>query len=702
MKKKPKKKSSVNSQKNSSNSISAEESESKKQPSGEKAEDAKKKEDTAKPEKTDGAKKKEDTAKLEKADDAKKKEDTAETEKNEITEGGREAVKRKLTPLDVIIKIFYYAIPAAMLFIVPFLNFYLLQSYIRYDIKTPELKFLNILFFELFAIFLVFITNRIRVGLLIETCITFAFGILEYFVVSFRTTPILPWDIFSIGTALNVAGNYEFKLTAEARKTTISFVCIIAVLIAMCFFYKKQKIFKNLKARIATIAVSFAAFLSFSITCQSDKVMEWGNYYPYQYTPLSMMRKNGIAVTLLYDVKFLKLSKPDGYSASNSEKLLKNYEQTIPDTDEKYPNVIAIMNETWSDLEVLEQPFTTNEPVMPFISSLMESDKNTISGSCHVSIVGGNTANSEYEFITGNTMRFMPDGSIPFMSYIKEGTPSVFSHVEDLGYETYFIHPNYERGWNRKNVYTNFGVDNLWFNDIDGDDSIVSPCLKRRNYTTDQTLFSRIEDIFAKKDKDESIYAWAVTIQNHGGYTGDYEDFEPNIKVDGVDSKALEVYLSLMNLTDRYFQELIEYFENYDEDTIIVMFGDHQPNDSVVQPLYKLNGNSVYDATAEETELRYITPYVIWANFDIDGATDVETSANYLSSQTLQAAGIPLSDYDNYLLELASEVPVLSNASMKNSDGESVSPDDEKYAEKIDEYRKLAYYRLTDCKTDSK
>jgi phosphoglycerol transferase MdoB-like AlkP superfamily enzyme len=595
-------------------------------------------------------------------------------------------------------KFFYYLIPVLLGFIVPVLNFFLIQTYVELDMKNNKLIFLNIVFFELLAWFLIFLTNRIRTGLLIETVITFAFGLIDYFVVKFRSTPILPWDIFSIGTAMNVAGSYQFELSDQAKKTTIYFIIIILALVMMMFIYHKEKISKKIKARVISIVVSFVALATFTVNLQRDAVMEWADYYPYQFTPLVMMKRNGIAATMVYDFKYLTVQKPDGYSEDEAEEILESYEEETTETDEDLPNVIAIMNESWSDLSVLSGDLNTSEEVMPFISSLMDGAENTISGNCHVSIVGGNTANSEFEFITGNTMKFMPDGSIPYMCYIKEGAPSLISHMNELGYDSYFLHPNTPSAWNREKVYTNFGVDNILLRDLDGDDTLTTQIEKLRNYTTDQAVFDRIENLFEEKSDDSPLFTWAVTIQNHGAYSTEYSDCVPYITVDGSDSYALSNYLSLVNRTDKAFEQLVEYFENYDEKTIIVMFGDHQPNDVVASAAYKANGESLSGLSTDELKNRYITPYVIWANYDIEEATDVDTSANYLAAQTLKAAGIPCSDYQNYLLDLAEELPVLSSAVMIDSDGNDVTDNESEYQELLNEYRKLAYYRMFDSK----
>ena len=73
---------------------------------------------------------------------------------------------------------------------------------------------------------------------------------------------------------------------------------------------------------------------------------------------------------------------------------------------------------------------------------------------------------------------------------------------------------------------------------------------------------------------------------------------------------------------------------------MIVFFGDHQPADSVVRPVWKLNGKDDADLTDEEEALRYKVPFFIWANFDIEAESDLEISANYLAAKTLDAAGL--------------------------------------------------------------
>ena len=131
---------------------------------------------------------------------------------------------------------------------------------------------------------------------------------------------------------------------------------------------------------------------------------------------------------------------------------------------------------------------------------------------------------------------------------------------------------------------------------------------------------------------------------------------------------------------------------------MIVFFGDHQPTNSVIEPVLKLNGKSSSTLTEEETADRYKVPFFIWANFDIEEESDVELSANYLGAMTLQAAGLPLNGYQNYLLSLYEQVPVISANHVTLSDGTFTTADEQDAL--LSDYRGYQYYQIFDSTSD--
>lgn len=128
---------------------------------------------------------------------------------------------------------------------------------------------------------------------------------------------------------------------------------------------------------------------------------------------------------------------------------------------EDQPNILVIMNEAFSDLSVYGD-FNTTEDYMPFWRSLK---KNTVRGNLYVSVKGGNTANTEFEFLTGNTMAFLPTGSVPYQQFLNGAMPSLASQLGKLGYQTAALHPYYSTGWNRDKVYPYLGFDSEYFRD---------------------------------------------------------------------------------------------------------------------------------------------------------------------------------------------------------------------------------------------
>ena len=56
--------------------------------------------------------------------------------------------------------------------------------------------------------------------------------------------------------------------------------------------------------------------------------------------------------------------------------------------------------------------------------------------------------------------------------------------------------------------------------------------------------------------------------------------------------------------------------------------------------------------SVEQAQLRYIVPYVIWANYDIEEETQADTDISFLMAEVLDRANLPTTAYQNFLLEL--------------------------------------------------
>lgn len=177
--------------------------------------------------------------------------------------------------------------------------------------------------------------------------------------------------------------------------------------------------------------------------------------------------------------------------------------------------------------------------------------------------------------------------------------------------------------------------------------------------------------MYKSKPNGTPFFVFNVTMQNHSSYTEEFDNFKPDIKVTGNKSKALNNYLSLMKISDASIKDLTDYFSSVTEDTMIVFFGDHQPTNSVVSNVWKLNGKNGNELSDGDEANRYKVPYFIWCNFDLETETDVEISANFLASKILAAANIPMTAQEQYLHKLSENYPVITSIRTENSAGKS-------------------------------
>lgn len=594
----------------------------------------------------------------------------------------------------VLLDISFEKIPSLLLYLIlPFATVWALESYthVIQDL-APMILVLNLLFFYLLYGLAAFLAGSVSLGFPIATLIPMIFGLANYFVVSFRGSPIVPWDLLSLGTAMSVADNYVFTLGWKQAFVLISFFWMMVLASKSTVKFEKRKL------RLASAFVYGLLMCVYISGIQKSGVQSYFGMDTTLFTLNVLYRNNGIAAAFLGNLRFLNIEEPDGYSEKRVEQIVEeqktSQEESSGSTEtedvSKYPNIVVIMNEAFSDLSVWGD-FETSQEVMPFFKSLQE---DAIGGEVYVSVKGGNTANTEFEFLTGDTMGFLPTGSIPYQQYINSETPSLASYLKSLGYDTLAIHPYNRSGWDRDEVYNYFGFDEFL------DQTSFDNPKRYRGYISDSAAFDKIIEQFEQKDQDDRMFIFEVTMQNHGGYSKETPDFDiyltlPEVTNKTTSVKATEKYLTLMNETDRALQDLILYFDQQEEPVIVVMFGDHQPSDYITDTIQRICGVSGGETLAE-VQQGYRVPFMMWSNFDLEHTYYDGVSANYLSGILLENAGVPLTGYQKYLMKLMEQLPVINGNVYRDSQGIFHSYDEDETL--LNEYQILQYNHLVDGK----
>ncbi len=621
-----------------------------------------------------------------------------------------------------------------MFIINPVISFLILESCYNPNLLSmqPIYVLINSFILLLVQLFVYFITRYKRTSMTVVLIVSLVFGLSNDFLMILRDSPLIPAFLGSLGVAADVASNTVIEFNGMAISSFalgMMWLMIIKSLNPGKIEITKKRYLVGLGSFTAVLAVSIIVSANFFLNQVTVGVNLWrpSRTYYVEGAPYSFYR---ITVKQL-------ITAPDGYDQKNVENILDKYYYGKEDLaslssmsdeglnklketqmtkeerenenllsqdkkdenalalkdekkqEEKQPNIIMIQSESLADYYG-EGNLKLNKDPLEFTRSLK---KNTIQGHTYMSVLGGGTVNSEFEVLTSLPLSFFPAGAYPFQQYVKSGHTSIGRLLENQGYDTWISHPNKPTNYSRQEVWPNLGFENTSFIDDYEDAKIV------HSYVSDESAYKGIIKQFEEKKENPNsnpLFAYLVTMQNHGAYIGSYKDGD--VKIQGHEglNPSAEEYLNLVNLSDKDFKDLVNYFENYDEPTIICIFGDHQPS------LYSYFLDIAYGENNYTDLDTYKTPLTIWANYDIEEEEDVNISLNYLAPYLFdKAKGIKKSAYEDYLLDMMEDYPIITTRFILDKDGNDVR-EDETFLERNKELNSLIYYQVKDQDPNNK
>lgn len=586
-----------------------------------------------------------------------------------------------------------------MLLLTPLYDFVLLAKIAdMHGAGTLDLLFsirgaLNLMILGLITWLLYVIFNRRKAAIIGSATICMIFGMVNYALLQFRDSPLIATDIVNVRTAMQVSKSYALELTKPALWGIMLYAVWVCIVLSLPEGRGPKWKMRLVHLLIGVIWTVGAWNVMFNSTVIRDNKIKISSFKPrWNY------KKNGYMLSFWVTVGMSYVEKPEGYNAASVEVLTAPYEsdpaEVTTGTTEKTPNILVIMNESYSDLQA-NGAFATNEDYMQFYHSLK---KNTIRGTVHSSVYGGTTADSEFEFLTGFTMKYLPFHSVPFTNLIKSALPTFTYDLKALGYAgNVAFHPGMATSYNRNNTYPLLGFDeHVSVESMDNPEYVRSYVSDKADYAE---VIRRYEQHRTSADKDQPFYMFNVTIQNHGSYTNDNGVVDAGITIDEPSlqfSQALN-YLNLIKKSDEALEELVNYFSQADEPTVILMYGDHQPriDSGFYSALRTLNQDQ--SPSLVKLDRKYQVGFMLWTNFDIPETEDVNMSINYLSSYLKQILGLPMTGFDKYLMQLHETLPVITDICVMDKEGNMYSSEDATpYDDLLLEYQKIQYNGFMD------
>ena len=316
------------------------------------------------------------------------------------------------------------------------------------------------------------------------------------------------------------------------------------------------------------------------------------------------------------------ISEPRDYSEDEINRIEKT-ESNLPKTKEdgKRPNILFLQLESFFDPTLVNYLDISEDPI-PNFRKLM---KEYSSGYYKVPSVGAGTANTEFETITGMSLHYFGPGEYPYKSILKETTCESVPYVlKNLGYFTHAVHNNEANFYGRRSVFPNLGFDTFTSEEYMADENLQNPL----GWVKDSVLTDEI--IKCLDSTDSPDYVYTISVQGHGDYPSEPILDNPSITVSGSPTDELnckwEYYVNQIHEMDNFIGELIQSLSERDEETVLVLYGDHLPTFDFTDEMLT-NGD------------KFQTQYVIWSNFDMD-RQEKNIQAYQLSAYVMQRLGI--------------------------------------------------------------
>lgn len=489
--------------------------------------------------------------------------------------------------------VFHFLLACILNFFIEVISRHSLFEAWSYMTGTPKVFLFNA--FLIFSTFSIVYLVRRRVFARILLSVFWLFlGTCNGYLLLKRVTPFNAQDLKVLSDALALTGNYfnTFELV-------LLIVGIVAVVLWVISMWRRGGQYTGKMHRLIALAgVVFwiGAYAVLTNVAIDKRVVSnyFGNIafayedYGFPYCFTASIFNTGI-------------SEPTGYSEATMDKISNNGDITKSETgrsEDELPNIIFVQLESYFDPTEVEWLQFSEDP----IPNLRKMYKEHSQGYFKVPSVGAGTANTEFEVLTGMSMRFFGPGEYPYKTYAKTKVlESAATALTNLGYGAEALHNNGGNFYSRAQVFNHMGFDHYTSKEFM---NILQTTPK--GWATDDILIPNILESMDTTEQQDFVFT--ISVQGHGDYPTEKVIENPEIVVSGVEDEgkrnAWEYYVNEVHEMDKFAGNLVKAIEERGEPTVIVFYGDHLPTMGL---------------EAKDLKSRYLynTNYVIWDNIGL-------------------------------------------------------------------------------------
>jgi phosphoglycerol transferase MdoB-like AlkP superfamily enzyme len=376
------------------------------------------------------------------------------------------------------------------------------------------------------------------------------------------------------GAPIVIEDIFSFIEMCLVLKRWQAFLVIFPFALFLVLFFVNFKIHKKASAASLLVVVVTALVIIFGGRLELVNTIEssfgykaWDQYYNF--------KKSGGTVYSLYRCLRFISDRPrapglDDVTLALKELNIENAREGAGDAtraDKFVPRNIymIVMEALWDPLKLEKVTFNHD----PWDNEFRELWNETGNSSVMSPVYGGQTANPEFEILTGHPANLY-GARVMFASGILNHIPALPRLLSRYGYKSYAFHPNISSFWNRHNIYYRFGFDFYFSRDHFTFDDLNGACL------SDKSLYRQAMSLASKRLSENPNFLYILTITGHVDYKLNESKRPPIIKSDS-SNKYVDRYSNVARYSTGEAIGLIRLIQKHDSNAIIVVAGDHLP-----------------------------------------------------------------------------------------------------------------------------
>ncbi len=491
----------------------------------------------------------------------------------------------------------------------------------KYLVKTPEVFFYNAFMIFVTFTFVHLVRRRVFARIMVSA-LWLLIGISNGVMLMKRVTPFNAQDLKTFKEGLSLFTNY-FSVP-ELIVMVIGVSAFIIWCVLMLKYGGKYKGKMNRLVSLACVIASCAAYSFVTNWAIDQRVVStyFGNIaFAYQ--------DYGLPYCFCASLFNTGISQPNGYTEESIDDLGKGKDLTeVSEDAEVLPNILFVQLESFFDTSEFTDLQTSEDP----LPNLRKMFQEYSSGYFKVPSVGAGTANTEFEVLTGMSLRYFGPGEYPYKTVLKDRVAeSAATALASFGYGTHAIHNNGGNFYSRAKVFNNIGFDSFTSKEFM---NVLQ--LTENGWAKDDILLTHIQDALDSTEQQDFVFT--VSVQGHGNYPEEKLIENPRITASGLESEAKtnawEYYVNQVYEMDEFAGNLVKMMEERGEPTIIVFYGDHLPTMGL-------------EAKDMKSKYLYNTNYVIWDNIGLE-KKDRNIPSYQIMSEVMGRLGLHAGTVFNY------------------------------------------------------